>query len=374
MSKYTFELNSIRKDSDFVNNQIHAKSPVVEVFSAMVSGNDVSGIKVNEKTANAATAHITDLYGRANNGDMNAASELNTLRRFVIEPLLLDEIKLLSLFGSYKNVGYNESIEREVYNHAGEMSRMQAPNGDVVFPAIEKERYPVGTQVISGGYVVDYRAGVMGALQFENEGMEMVRRDIRNKAMMYIVKKVYGAIKNATGVKYFAEDNGITKTNLDAVVKNIRRFGRTSILGDYSTVSQINAFAGWSDNAATPFQGISDAAMEEIRKNGLLGYYNGSVVAEIPNPYNLTQLNEDATNFVTYLPEGLMFVIPAGGESPVATWTRGGLTSMTGNHVATGHLMTRFDLEVAVDVAKGREFQIGLINDISLSPATDYDL
>jgi hypothetical protein len=36
--------------------------------------------------------------------------------------------------------------------------------------------------------------------------------------------------------------------------------------------------------------------------------------------------------------------------------------------------MTRFDLEIAADVAKGQEYKVGLINDSTLSPATDYAL
>ena len=37
---YTVELNSARKDADYVTSQLNAKSPVVEVFSAMASGTD----------------------------------------------------------------------------------------------------------------------------------------------------------------------------------------------------------------------------------------------------------------------------------------------------------------------------------------------
>ena len=50
-------------------------------------------------------------------------------------------------------------------------------------------------------------------------------------------------------------------------------------------------------------------------------------------------------------------------NSPIATWTRGGLTSFTGNNVKNGKIETRFDLEVAVDVAKTQEWKIGTIYD-----------
>ena len=69
------------------------------------------------------------------------------------------------------------------------------------------------------------------------------------------------------------------------------------------------------------------------------------------------------------LPQGLGFVLPAGGRSPIATWTKGGLTTFTGNDVKTGKVMSRFDLECAVDIAKGHEFEIGVLMDTNLTPS-----
>lgn len=361
----TIELNNIRRDSDFGNGRVNKKdSVIVETFAALANGKT----NVNDNAVKA----IKEMAQKASEGDSHAASELNALRRFTIEPLLMEEIKLMGLFGTYKPLAWGDSIEREVYAHAGDKSRFQANAGDVVFPGIEKEIYPVAPVTISGGYAVDYRALANGDAQKENEGMEQVRRDIRNKASLYVVKTLYHAIKNATGVKYWAEASGISQASLDNIVKNVRRFGKTSIIGDYSVVSQINNFIGWSDGSSN--YGVADAAMEEIRKNGLIGMYKGSVVKELENAFDLTQTAGSPLNFKTLLPEGLLFVLPTGVESPVMTWTRGGLTSMTGNDPATGKILTRFDLEVAADVAKGREFEIGLMNDTSLTPATEYNI
>lgn len=68
------------------------------------------------------------------------------------------------------------------------------------------------------------------------------------------------------------------------------------------------------------------------------------------------------------LPSGLGFVIPAGTSSPIYTITRGGLTSMSGNDVTSGNLITRFDMEVGSLVAPGREYEVGVIADKKLSP------
>ncbi len=373
MIKTTYELNNLRKDDDYVGNKITKVSPVVEIFSAMVNGESLERFGAK---ADKAVKYIKDLGTRAENGDGMAVAELNTLRRFMIESPILEEIKLLNIFGTFQTVGYDESIEREVYRHVGERSRAQAAGGDVVFPAIEKERYPVGTHTISGGYAVDYRRVALGDMSKENEGMQLVRTDIMNRAMLLVVNKVYDAISAATGVKYSVQFNGLTKAGVDGVVKAVRRFGKPTIVADYAVLSQFSEWGGYKgtiDNTA--ITGISEKAMNELSANGLLGTYNGSILAELPNPYNEYDLSgtwspdggtTQNTNFATLLPAGLGFVIPNGVQSPIATWVRGGLTSFTGNNVHTGKVETRFDLECAVDVAKGQEHRIGLIYDSSI--------
>ena len=360
----TFELNNLRKDADYFNNKFTKSSPVVEVFSAMVNGQELSKFG---KTADKAVAYIKDLGSRAENGDFNAVAELNTLRRFVVEAPVMEEIKLLSVFGSYKPVGYDETIEREVWNYAGEFSREQANGGDVPFAVPTKETYPVGTQTISGGYAVDYRRVALGDMSKENEGLNLVKNDILNKAVLAIVKKVYKAIKDATGVKYTAEMAGLTKSGVDEVLTKVRRNGRPTVIGDYALLAQFTPWAGYVGTInSNTITGISEKAMNEIAANGLLAQYNGALLAELPNPYNEFALNSDGTNFKTLLPAGLGFIIPTGVQSPIATWTRGGLTSFTGNDVKTGKVCTRFDLEVACDVAKGQEHKIGTIYDSTI--------
>lgn len=157
----------------------------------------------------------------------------------------------------------------------------------------------------------------------------------------------------------------MTKTGVDGVIANVRRFGKPTVSGDYALISQFNGFAGYTGVTPT-VNGISEAVMKEIHDTGLMGVYNGSVLSEIPNPYDLTTLNKAGDNFDTILPAGLGYVIPTGGQSPVHTVTRGGLTSFSGNEVTTGQLITRYDLEVGALVASGREYMIGMLHDTNL--------
>lgn len=186
----TYELNNLRKDADLFDGKFTRTSPVVEVFSAMVNGQELSRFGAK---ANTAVNYIKDLGTRAENGDGMAVAELNTLRRFVIETPIMEEIKLLNIFGSYQHVGYDETIEREVYKHIGERSREQAAGGDVVFPQTVKETYPVATFTISGGYAVDYRRVALGDMEKEHEGLNLVKTDIRNRAVLAIVNRIYDA-------------------------------------------------------------------------------------------------------------------------------------------------------------------------------------
>lgn len=360
----TYELNNLRKDSDVFSGKFTKQSPVVEIFSAMVNGEELS--KFGAK-ADKAVNYIKELGNRADNGDPVAVAELNTLRRFVIETPIMQEIKLLGIFGTYTPVGYDETIEREVYKHTGERSREQAANGDVVFPVTTKEVYPVSTFTVSGGYAVDYRRVALGDMSKENEGLNQVKIDIRNRAMLAVVNRVYEALKNATGVKYMIEEAGLTKTAVDDVLTKIRRWGKPTVIADYALISQFTPWAGYVGQInSNTITGISDAIMNELAANGALSQYNGAILSEMPNPYDLYNLTEDGKDFKTLLPAGLGFIIPAGAQSPIATYSRGGLTSFTGNNVKNGKIETRFDLEIGCDVAKTQEYKIGTIYDTNV--------
>ncbi len=359
-----FEMNNVRKDSDIFNGKFTKQSPVVEIFSAMVKGESLDKFG---KKADVAVKYITDLGNRAENGDYTAVAELNTLRRFIVEAPVMEELKLLGIFGTYQNVGFDETIEREVYAHSGEFSRQQANNGDVVFPVTTADRYSVPTFTVSGGYAVDYRRIAQGDMSKENEGIELVKRDILNKAKLEIVKRVYNAIKNATGVKRNLELAGLTKTGVDGVLSKIRRYGKPTVIGDYAITSQFTPWAGYVGTInSNTITGISQKALEDIAQNGGLSMYNGAIISELQNPYNEYKLNADGSDFTTVFPAGLAFVIPASVDTPIATFTRGGLTSLTGNDIKTGKVLTRFDVEMGVDVAKGQEHKIGVIYDTNI--------
>ena len=364
----TIEINGAVRSDAYGANRINQKSPLVEIFACMAQGRELSTLNGKLKdssgralgNADKGADYIRDLAFQAGGGNAYAAHELNQVRSFAIWPLLQEEIRLLGWMGSYTPLGYNDSVFAEVRRLNGQKSRVQAMSGDVTFPAWEYDKYPVPTVDISGGYVVDYRKLEFGDMTDENIGMQQVRTDIRNKAATYVIYKIWDSVSKAKGPKFVAQGAGVTFAALNDIVRSIRRFGSVGIFGDYAMVSQINQFAGFaavtpvlplSGGSSQTVGGVSEAAMEEIRRTGLIGAFGGATVMEIKNDFDLSRPVLDAggnpVTFETYMPNSLMFVIPQGMQSPVRTWTRGGLTSMIGSDVASGRVMCRFDLSVA---------------------------
>ena len=364
--EYTFEMNNAHQDDVSVRNKFRKNGPVAEVFSSMVKGEPITTKVSDGKIADKASKYITTLAKRAEMNDSAAISELNALRVITIEPMLNQELKMLNIFGSYRPLGWNETPYVESYKYVGVEAHQQAEGNDVTFPAIKKERYPIAPVTISGGHAVNYRQLGLGDAAMENQAMEEVRKMIRNKATLFVMKTIVDRVENADGVKYFYENAGLEKTSTDEMLTKIRRFGRPNVIGDYAILSQFTPWLGFSDNT-TGIKGISDALINEINDNGIVGKYNGSILNEIQNPYNLLEKKDG--NFVPLMPEGTAFVIPQGGtpSTAVQMFSIGGLTSFSGNDATTGEIVTRMDMAFAADVVKGREYEIGVIQDTNLT-------
>lgn len=365
---YTFEMNNVKKDDVFnTNTKLREKSPVVEVFSALADGRDIDSLKLGEK-ADKAVKYIQALGKRAEMQDQAAISEINEIRKFVIQPRLLQEIKLLGLFGSYTPLAWGDTAYLETVDYDNVEANIQAEGMDVSTPFVRRKKTPLAPITVSGGYKVNYREIALGDFQNENALMGEVQTAIRNKATLYVIETVYKAIESATGVKYFYEAAGLAKTGVDELLTKIRRYGKPNVNGDYAVLAQFLPWIGYSGTIGTAsITGVSQKVLDEIANTGLVGTYNGAVLAEIPNGYNYNKLTTDGTNYDTLLPAGLAFVTPAapaGNVAPIQTFSIGGLTSMSGSSVATAEQLVRYDLSIAAGVA--RTDAVGIIHDTNL--------
>lgn len=364
MNNYSFELNNARNDAMMSTGKITEKSPVVEIFSAMAKGEELA--KYGKK-ADVAAKYIMDLGKKAQAGDFVAMSEINEIRKFVMQPQLLQEIKLLGLFGSYKPLGWGETAQIEKITYENVRADFQAEGQDVSTAFARRTKEAIAPVTISAGHKVNYRELALGDLSTEMALMEEVRKEIRNKASLYVLETVFKAVENATGVKYFYENASLAKSNVDEMLKDIRRYGKPNVHGDYALLAQFIPWIGYAGQVGgQAVTGVSQKALEEIADNGIVGSYNGAILKEIENGYNFAKLTEDGSNYETILPAGLGIVTPTanGGLAPVQSFTIGGMTSFTGNSVATGEILTRFDLSVAAGVADPSK--IAIIHDSNL--------
>ena len=363
-----YEINMSNAQADVNTGRVKQNSKIVEVFSALSAGKRP---EVDDKTLDKSVATIKELSSKAIDGDNAARSEINSIIRFSIEPKLVEVVRLFDFMGTYRRIGYNEAPMMKTYGYESIDSRFQASSSDVPFAAVNWREYPIGTQTISAGFAVDYRELQNGNFDGNiREGMNQVQIDMQNKMTYYVMTVLYNALKNAKGVNHFAEDNGITKTAVDNMLKSMRRYGKVNIAGDYSVVSQFNDFAGFKQFSADEIRYANNIVAEEIRQTGLVSMYNGAFVTELPNAINWTQLNKDGTDYDLYMPQGLLFFLPRGSVSPLQVFLRGGLTTMTGDDIVTRQHLTRFDMEFGAGVAEGMEDQIGLISDTNFDAPT----
>ena len=360
---FSFELNNARNDATYASGKVTASSPVVEIFSALSQGKDLS--KYGAK-ADAAVKYIRELAEKAETGDVRSMSELNEIRKFVIQPQLLEEIRLLGVFGSYQALGWNETPYLVYPKYENLRAEIQAEGLDVPTPFVRSTKKAIAPVTISAGWKANYRELALGNFYNEGELQEEVRKTIRNKAAMYVLTEVFTAIENATGVKYFYENSTLAKASVDALLLKIRKYGKPNVIAPYAVLAQFLPWIGYAGEInGNTITGVSQRLIDQIADTGIVGTYNGAVLSEIPAGINYEEIDTTKNDYKTLLPEGLGIVVPIGGvASPVQTFTIGGLTTMTGNNVTTGDIMTRFDLAVAAGVA--RTDTIGIIHDSSL--------
>lgn len=293
LNNYKFEprieLNNIK-----TNKQITEKSPIVEIFSAMIKGQDTT--KYGEK-ANRAYTQIKKLASDAEAGDGRARVELNTITSVMVEAPLLQRLQLLSFMGNLTQVGYDERLLYKVFKLQGKSSNFQANGGDVAFNMSTFDYRELQTQTISGGISSNYRQIATGNLDGHGVQMEQTITDMYNKIFYKIMNDLYTGIKGATGIKRFSEAAGITKASVDSMQKQIRRYGKVGVFGDYSVVSQINDMVGFTTTTGgLATSQFPQSVIEQIMATGLLQAYKSMPVVEIPNTYNLTSLNAAGTD------------------------------------------------------------------------------
>ena len=352
-----FEKMAVNSELNSLQESVNTKTQGVEIFSAMCEGKDLTkyGSKVD-----AVNKYIKATGERAVAGDVKAQAELNAIRTEMIEAPLLKRLNLFDFMGEKITVGYDEVLKYKVYNLEGNMSNWQAINGTFSFADYNYKTRTMDTENITGGVAMDYREFQTGNCDAIAVLNEQCVTDMFNKVFYRVMTELYKGVKNAS-IHNFSEASGLTKTSVDAMLKKARRWGNVTLTGDFSVISQLEDFAGFSTNSTT--KQFSQAVMDEIMKTGLLKTYKGTPVVEIPNTYNLTKLTADGSYYDTYLPEGLLFGLVSGAMSALKVGFRGGLQSMAGDDINTRKHVIRYDLECGTILIPEYAGQVGLVSD-----------
>lgn len=356
----SFELNNARKDDIQVKDQ-KKLNRVVEICSALFHGDDLTKYG---KEVDSVVSRLKTLGERADMGDFRARAEINSYVKFMIQPKLLEAMKVFSFLGNYKEIGYDQQAVVKTYNYEGLDARMQASGSDVSFAGKNWIEYPITTRTISSGMAIDYRELASGNFGGNiAEETAQVQIDMNNKSVAYVLGILNDAIKNNTKhVKFYAEyDTVPTQSLVDELLTKMRKMGKVGITGDFSVLSTICDWNGYKTVGSTTVPFYTPEQVNEIAKAGLNGFYKGASLVELENPYNFTKPLADKTAFETYYDSDKLYFTAQGNVSPLNIFRRGGITTMTGNDVETGVIKTRFDIEVGADVVKGREFEIGLL-------------
>jgi hypothetical protein len=335
----------------------------VEIFTNIVYGKDVS--KYGKKV-DTVMDKIKTLATAANDGNIQAQAELNAIRTVTIQQPLEKRLAINSAMGNVTKVGYNEEMKYEVYELQGDKSRLQASSGSFVFPTVKKRTGTMDTKTATGGVAVDYRELQSGATDGMAMANEQVLTDMTNQMVLSHINALRAGITAATTLKNYAE--GITRANVEDVRKKARRFGSSvTILGDYSAVNKLNDLTSFGVvSAGTEFR-FPEYVMEEIMKTGLIKNYKGSIVVELPNTYNMIDLNTAGDFYAPMLPTTDLWFLPQGKTTVLQICLRGGLTSMTATDLNTRSQVTRYDWEFGNYVVPEYIPLIGYIYDATLA-------
>lgn len=353
------EINSL------VNNKLRNGKPTedVEIFSKMVWGKDVSKYG---KRVDTVLDGVKKLAEDADNGDTKSAAEINSITTVTLQQPLMQRLQVNNFLGNVTTVGYNEDLRFEYYEMQGEFSRDQAASGAVVTPTVKKSTDYASTRTASGGIAIDYREMATGAIDGFARAAEQVVTSITNQIVLANITALHDAIVAATTMKNYAA--GITLTNVDNVLKLARRWGRVTILGDYSAISKLNDMSGFVINSATATEvRFSEEVMNEIMRTGLLKSYKGNAVVEIPNTYNTTELNTAGDFYKPYMPLTDLWFVPQGHIAPLQIVYRGGLTSISGVDLNTRQHITIYDATYGNKVIPQYIPAVGMIYDSSLA-------
>ena len=111
----SFDLASPVRDNVTIKDEAKFKQ-MVEICSALFYGTDAGKYGAQK---DAVAKKLASLGEAASMGDFKARAEINTIVKFIVEPKLLEAMKVYEFLGNYHELAYNEQPKVKTYNYEG---------------------------------------------------------------------------------------------------------------------------------------------------------------------------------------------------------------------------------------------------------------
>lgn len=320
----------------------------VEVFSAL----HLNTIKETEIEVAEARSAIKEL---AKNPNPTNRWEISQLMAFVVTNIINQKTNYLDMIADRKRVGIGEKAMFKV-KKSGVKAYLQAKNGTTLRSRIMNAYETVETIEVSARPYVNLYELAAGKISFD-ECISDAADEMEKKMVQQIEATLYAAFAGYSSPSY-ASGSGVVATTFDPMVRAMQRYGNTSIIGDINCVYKLADNAGFT--VATNTKTFSDDIMNEFNNNGYIGNYKGSSVLKMNNPFERGSLSS------TVLKQDLLYIMPAGAESPLKVVEEGDVESMDSTNINDNTMEVLLRKYFGSAVIYGDNPQISVYEDTSL--------
>jgi hypothetical protein len=320
----------------------------VEVFSAL----HMNKVKESEIEVSEARAAIKELASNAN--PMNRY-EIAQLLAFVVNDIINQKTQYIDIFADTKRVGIGEKAMFKT-KKAGINAFLQAKNGTTQRSRILNAYTDVDTIEVSARPYVNLYELAAGKVNFD-ECINDAADEMEKKIVQEIESTLYAAFSGYSSPNY-ASGSGIVAGTLDPMIVAMHRLGVVSLVGDINLISKLSEKTGFT-SASSTYQ-FNDDIIKEHNLNGYIGNYKSAKVVKLNNPFARGSLS------TTVLKQDLLYIVPAGAESPLKVVMEGDVESMDATNINDNTMEVCLRKYFGSAVIYGDNPYLGVYEDTSL--------
>lgn len=265
--------------------------------------------------------------------------QIAQLAGFSVMNILNTRMNFLETIADVKNGANGDKPEWKV-PYSGVVAKVVAKGSTPEVSKIYEKRVVVPTVEVSARPKVDYQDLVQRPENLMRIIEESVDR-MENAMVQYIQDTNY-TVFSALSSPNYNSGAGVVKTDFDALLAMVQRFGNATIVGDFVALSKLTALTGFNSN-------VADALAIEHNNNRFIGTYLGANTVSMTNRYADESSLADS-NLV--LRNDLIYITSTGDVSsrPLKVFMEGAMRTMdrTNPEDESYEIFMRMDFGVAV--------------------------